>query len=133
MSDSETVQDLREQVEDIEERLTALEERFEAGDAPRKGRDLRTLVKEFEPSTHVERALVIGYHLERNEGHENFTIDEIKRGYRDAKLKEPANMSDVLGSAGEQGLMRRDGEENGLQLWMLTLDGEQRVEEVVGA
>lgn len=132
MSDSETVQDLREQIENIEERLTALEERFEADETPREGHDLQALVKEYEPSTHVERALVIGYHLEQM-GNENFSINEIQHGYRDAKLKEPANMSDVLGRAGEQGMMRRDGEENGLQMWILTLEGEQMVEEGIEA
>lgn len=131
MSESETIQELQEQVEDLEERVAALEARFESGEKPIEGTELRSLIREFDPSTHVERALVIGYHLERNHGYQNFNIEDIQDGYRDAKLKEPSNMSDVLATAGERGLMRRDGEDEGYQMWMLTLDGEQRVEEVV--
>ena len=128
---SQSNEALQKRVEELEERVAELEAKFESGEKLTQDGDLRSLIKEFDPSTHVERALVIGYHLEQHDVQENFTIDDIKSGYRTAKLKEPANMSDVLANAGERGLMRRDGEEEGLQLWMLTLDGEQTVEEVI--
>ena len=128
---SQSNEALQKRVEELEERVAELEAKFESGEKPTQDGDLRSLIKKFGPSTHVERALVIGYHLEQHIVQENFTIDDIKSGYRTAKLKEPANMSDVLANAGERGLMRRDGEEEGLQLWMLTLDGEQTVEEVI--
>jgi hypothetical protein len=128
---SQSNEALQKRVEELEERVAELEAKFESDEEPTQDGDLRSLIKEFDPSTHVERALVIGYHLEQHDVQENFTIDDIKSGYRTAKLKEPANMSDVLANAGERGLMRRDGEEEGLQLWMLTLDGEQTVEEVI--
>lgn len=133
MSESKTTKSLQEEVQNLKERVADLETRLDAGEKSNKGGDLRSLVKAFEPSTHVERALIIGYHLERHQGVENFTIKDIRNGYRDGKLKEPANMSDVLANAGERGLLRRDGEDDGYQMWMLTLDGEQTIEEVIEA
>lgn len=129
MSENIDADALYERVQDLEDRVSTLEARFESGEQPVEDGDLRTLIKDFDPSTHVERALVIGYHLERHQGQETFTIEDIKTGYRTAKLNDPANMSDVLASAGERGLMRRDEERDGFQQWMLTLDGEQTVEE----
>ena len=127
------VAELKERLEMLEERIENIEQLLDGGDSQVEDGDLRSIVDQFDPSTHLERAVVIGYHFECHEGRENFTIQNIADGYRTAKFQEPANMSDVLANAEERGLVRRDGKEENYQLWMLTREGEQMVEEVVDA
>ena len=128
---SDTVEALREQVQALEERVATLEARIESGDRPTRETDLRALVEQFDPSTHVERAVVIGYHLETHQGRENFTIEDIEEGYRTCKMQKPSNTSDVLANAEQRGWAMRDGKEDHYQLWVVTREGEQIVEEVI--
>lgn len=128
MSESE----LREEVEDLKERVSRLEERLESGSASSENvTGLREFVGEFDPSTHTERALAIGYHLDEHQGQEKFTSDDIEDGYRTARESPPANMSDVLANCEERDWMMRDGEEGQTQLRMLTSGGLDYVEEVL--
>lgn len=123
---------LREEVEDLKERVSRLEERLESGEgAPDDVVGLRDFVSDFDPNTHTERALMIGYHLDQHQGQEKFTSDDIKDGYRTAREPLPANMSDVLAKCEDQDWMMRDGEDGQTQLRMVTRDGLSHVEEVM--
>lgn len=116
---------LQERVAQLEDRVSALEKKLESGvevEAP-----LRAFIEEVNPSTHVERAITIGYHLESNQNFENFTIEDVEDGYRDCKMPTPANLSDVLAGAQDQGWAMRDGKDGQYQLWMLTREGEEFV------
>ncbi|RYJ08280.1 hypothetical protein ELS19_17140 [Halogeometricum borinquense] len=121
---------------DIEERLSKLEERVNTledqvnGQAHQMSKgELRSFVEEWDPTTHKERAVVIGYFIEHGRGDGKFTMEDIAEGYRECKIPEPANMSDVLSNAEDSGLLMRSGKEGRLQNWMLTADGEQFVTE----
>lgn len=127
---SEDVEALRERVLQLEERVVTIEERFESGEVPDEPADLRTFVEQVGPSTHVERVATIGYHLENQQDRENFTIEDIEEGYRTCKIQKPANPSDALANAEKRGWLMRDGRDEHYQLWMLTREGEQYVEEV---
>lgn len=128
---SDDNESLQEQIHDLEERVVALEQKFDTGDVPEETSDLRAFVEEYNPSTHIERATAIGYHLEKHQGYENFTIEDIEEGYRACKTQKPSNPSDVLAGAEERGWMMRDGKEEHYQQWVLTREGEQLVEEVI--
>lgn len=121
---------------DIEDRLTELESRVSQleGELNRNEHqvsktDLRSFVEESDPTTHKERAVVIGYFIENSRGQSKFTKEEISEGYQECKIPEPANMSDVLANAEESGLLMRSGKDGRLQNWILTADGEQFVSE----
>lgn len=130
---SDDVEALREQVQLLEERVAAIEDRFESGEEPKESTDLRSFVETVEPSTHVERVVTIGYYLESQKGYDNFTLEDIEEGYRTCKIQPPANPSDALANAGERSWLMRDGKDDRYQLWMLTREGEQYVEEVSDA
>lgn len=127
---SDDTEALQERVEELEERITAIEQRFEAGDMPEETADLRSFVEEVGPSTHVERAVVIGYYLEKHQDYSNFIIEDIEEGYRTCKVQKPANLSDSLANAEKNGWLMRDGKSDRFQLWILTGEGEEYVEEV---
>jgi hypothetical protein len=127
---NDDVEALQERVQQLEERVATIEERFESGDVPDDPADLRTFVEQVDPSTHVERVVTIGYHLEIQQGRENFTLEDIEDGYRTCKIQKPANTSDVLANAEEREWLMRDGKDEHYQLWMLTREGEQHVGEV---
>jgi hypothetical protein len=124
------VEALQERVEQLEDRVATIEERFESGEVPDEPADLRTFVEQVDPSTHVERVVTIGYHLENQQGRENFNIEDIEEGYRTCKIQKPANPSDALANAEKRGWLMRDGKDEHYQLWILTHEGEQHVEEV---
>ena len=126
---NDDVEALQERVQQLEERVVTIEERFESGDVPDDPADLRTFVEQVDPSTHVERVVTIGYHLEIQQGRENFTLEDIEDGYRTCKIQKPANTSDALANAEEREWLMRDGKDEHYQLWMLTREGEQHVEE----
>lgn len=127
---TDDIKALQERVQQLEERMTTIEDRFESGDMPDETVDLRAFVEQVDPSTHVERVVTIGYYLETQEGHSNFTIEDIEEGYRTCKTQKPANPSDALANAEERGWLMRDGKDDHFQLWMLTREGEQYIEEV---
>lgn len=127
---SDNIEALQERVRDLEERVANIEQRFESGEVPEETDDLRSFVEEVGPSTHVERAVTIGYYLEMRQGYRNFTIEDIEEGYRTCKIQKPSNPSDALANAEKKGWVMRDGKNEQYQLWVLTRDGETYVEEV---
>lgn len=127
---NDDVEALQERVEQLEDRVATIEERFESGEVPDEPADLRTFVEQVDPSTHVERVVTIGYYFEIQQGRENFTVEDIEEGYRTCKIQKPANPSDALANAEKRGWLMRDGKDEHYQLWMLTREGEQYVEEV---
>lgn len=124
------VEALEERVQELEERVAAIEGRFESGDVPNETPDLRTFVEQVDPTTHVKRVVTIGHYLETQRGYENFTVEDIEKGYRTCKIPLPANPSDALANAEDRDWLMRDGKNEHYQLWMLTREGEQHVEEV---
>jgi cell division septum initiation protein DivIVA len=127
---SNEIETLQERVQQLEERVKTLEQKFQSGE-PIGASDLRSFVEDVEPTTHVERAIAIGYYLEKSQGFNNFTIEDIEEGYRECKIQKPANPSDVLANAEGRGWMMRDGKEDHYQLWVLTRDGENTIEEMI--
>lgn len=88
---------------------------------------------DFTPSKHAEKALIIGRYYETHGGQRNFSIEDIKDGYRKCKWKPPANPSDTIGkAAGKQGWFMEDGTtEDGKKLWMVTETGLEHLTEQV--
>lgn len=126
------IEELQRQIESLESRVARLETLADDDpDSLAPEADLRSLSESFDPSTHPERALVIGYYLEEVEGQDGFTTPDIRDGFRDCRMNLPANMSDVLGACDERDWFVSYEEEGQTQLRHITPEGIEYVEEVL--
>ena len=123
------VEQLRDELGRVEERVTELENRLDGSDTPEAVEGLREFVETCRPSSHTERSLSIAYFLETYRDREQFTVDDIKEGYRECRVQVADNMSDVLGRMENQGWLLRDGKEGQTQLWRLSAPGQGKIEE----
>lgn len=129
---SDDVETLRDEVAELRDRVSRLEAKIEENpDAFEEATDLRSFVAEFDPDTHVERAVAIAFYIEHYENQESFTTTDIEDGYERARIQGPANMSDVLGECEDRGWMMRTGRQGQAQLRQLTAEGIAHVEEVL--
>lgn len=124
-----TDDDLEQEIEELKDRITRVEGLLEA--EPERADDVQNLavfIDDKSPSSHKERATVVGYYLEEIEGQDTFTTTDIEDGYRTARISLPANMSDVLGDAEDEDWVMRVGTSGQAQLRQLTQDGLTHVE-----
>jgi hypothetical protein len=75
----------------------------------------------------MDRALLLGYYLERTESASNFTSTELAQTGRDAKLPF-TNPSDLVAKLTARGLMMSAGDKEGQRAYALTASGETYVE-----
>jgi len=120
---------LRDEIDSLRERVSKLEGALQGESTQaRTPHSLRSLHDEFEPSSHFERALVIGYYLEHGEGRDGFTTEDLREGYITCKTPLPANLSDTIAKAGKKDWAMPIGEEDGRRVWQLTSEGEQIIQ-----
>ncbi|WP_135665199.1 hypothetical protein [Halorhabdus rudnickae] len=123
------VEALETRVEELESRVNELEQLIHDGQGTDEVTGLREFVNQINPSTHVERALAIGYYLEQYQGQENFTRADLEEEYRTCRVQKPANMSDVLANLREKEWAMPDGEKGQSKPHRLTADGLTQIEE----
>ena len=124
--------ELRQKLQEYGERIEKLEEAVfkDTGTLEPRSKKKLSLVEflnDHNVSTHKEKILVIGYYLENYKDQDNFTSEEIKSHYKKAKLKPPANPSDIIFKTAGEGYLMEDGESNGVKKWILTRTGEYKV------
>jgi hypothetical protein len=123
---------LRDEIDSLRERVSKLESALQGGENRARGvHSLRSLYDEFGPSSHFERALVIGYYLEHGGGKDGFTTEDLREGYITCKTPLPANLSDTIAKVGKKDWAMPIGEEDGRRVWQLTSEGEQIVQEQI--
>lgn len=120
--------DLKARVEALEERVADLEERAESGGLD-EIKNIRSFVESTSPNSHTERALAIGYFLEQYDGFDYIVTGDIKRGYEECRVPEPANMSDTLATLEEQELLLQTDHDGRGNAWRLSAAGEQQVKD----
>lgn len=130
MSPNEEIMKIKEILEEHEKRLSKLEILIQTKPETTKK---KTSIKEFllskKPSSDVERALAIGYYLEKYEDFSSFNVKDLEDGFRDAKEKIPSNMSDKVQKNIAKGhLMETKKKKDNLKSWVLTNSGERFVE-----
>lgn len=127
--------------DEIQTKLTELERRvhaLEAGqDAPgftvngaaKKQLSLREFLNQKQPTTANDRGLAIAYYNETIKGYEYFSAEDIKAGFRDARIPAPKNPNDVINKNIAKGYMM-DAEQSkaGKKAWILTGTGLEAVE-----
>jgi predicted lipoprotein with Yx(FWY)xxD motif len=126
-------EDLEERVEELERRVRKLEQQDTEGNLQERGGKpvaLAEFKQNFEPNTYTDKVTVVSRYLEKHEGMEGFTVEDLKDGFRKCKWKRPANMSDVVSKAAGKGLFMEIGEQDGKKKWMLTENGEEHAEDL---
>ncbi|MDA4123272.1 MAG: hypothetical protein OK456_08855 [Thaumarchaeota archaeon] len=153
MSDSTHLAKLEAILKEHEERIKSLEQRLEprkpaepkvavqqpaptptpaptpvAPPAP-KVLTVRHFILEKGPTDDVQRALVIGYFLEKHGAYESFNAKDIEKGFVEGREKVPGNTSDkLLKNVWKGNMMQVKEDKDGLKAYVLTNAGTKFVE-----
>lgn len=130
---SDTIEDdridaLEETVTELEDRVASLESRADAGELG-DGPGMRDFIDETCPENHVHRAVAIGAYLDLYTGVDGFTTNDIADGYREIRIPEPGNLSDVLRRAEKQDYIMPLESEGQAKRWQLAVGGEALITE----
>jgi hypothetical protein len=120
--------DLEARVAKLENRVEELESQLDGEIMPAHS-DIEGILDKVDPSTHVERATAIGFHIVHNRGQGPFTSSEIKDAYRECRIQLPQNMSDVLANAHQRGWLIEAGKKGQVKLWNVSRDADEAVTE----
>lgn len=126
---------LEDRVHTLEERVSALEKRngkvFENNEKQSKKISIKEFMIQYEAKNDVENTLVIASYLEQNKGLSNFNADDIKKGFKEARIPQPANTNDKINLNIKKGLiMDSDEYKDGKKAWMLTASSEKKLNEL---
>ena len=130
MSLNEEIMKIKEILGEHGKRLSKLESLIQTKPETTKK---KTSIKEFllskKPSSDVEKALAIGYYLEKYENFSSFTAKDLEEGFRDAKEPIPPNIWDKIQLNVKKGhMMEKKEKKANLKSWNLTNSGEKHVE-----
>ena len=103
-----------------------------AGKTQAKAASIVQLFKKAKPQADVDRVLLAGYYLEKGRDLDSFTAAEVRDAVRDAKTRPPRNPNDAINSNIRKGLMMTAGDKEGRLAFVLTTDGEEHVDELIG-
>ena len=81
---------------------------------------------------HSDKVLFIAYYLEEYERFESFTMKDVDKKYKMARLVPPTNLSDSIRKLKERGLLIATGKKEKLKSWRLSADGIIFVESRLG-
>lgn len=127
---------LQKQIDDLKKRITLIESIILQGNKSVKSKRHRQKdlsIKEFliekNPSNDVEKTLTIAYFIEKYMDYPSFNIDDLQRGYKQAKEKKPANINDKVNMNIKKGhLAEANDKKDSKKAWYVTNSGEQLVE-----
>lgn len=126
---------LKANIDSLEERVAALEAALTARSADAstdrgdKQQSLREFINEKQPKSANDHGLVIAYFTEIVKQKGWFNVDDLKSGFREAKVPAPKNLSDVIGKNAKKGYFMLDEKQSGIkQAWVLTSTGEKAVD-----
>lgn len=87
----------------------------------------REYVLKYSPSDDNQRALILGAYIEQK-GQESFTVEDLRKVFREARLKLPANMNDKVNKNIAKGYLMDGDIIDGKKSWMLTMTGQMFIE-----
>lgn len=127
---SEGNNDIAKRLDKLENRVLAIETKMMAPDldiqTTGKNKSLREFLNEQSLKSANDRALAIAYFLETNKGYESFNADDIKDGFRQARIPSPKNPNDIINKNIAKGLMMdSESSKDGKKAWVLTASGEK--------
>lgn len=131
------LKDIRTFLENIEQRLSRIEESLKTSDpnvpksqsliVPAKSSSAREFILKHSPSDDNQRTLVLGAYIEEG-GQQSFTAEDLKRVFREARLKLPANINDKVNKNIAKGYLMDGDVVDGKKSWMLTMTGQMFIE-----
>jgi len=98
---------------------------------PTKPHSPAEFIKKIAPKGQPDRALILGYYIEKYQNKENFSTNDLTELNRQAKQVSFTNISDTVAKQVQQGLMMGSGQDEGKRLFTLTTTGEETVENLI--
>ncbi|MHA1875044.1 MAG: hypothetical protein ACTSUC_01205 [Promethearchaeota archaeon] len=80
-----------------------------------------------EPRKHVDKVIIFAYWLTKVMKRDSYNINDIMRCYDEARIKKPANISDIMNKVNPEYLLIAPDKEN-MKAWRISLPGEKYVE-----
>jgi hypothetical protein len=128
--------DVLAKLAELERRIVTLEGGKSSSDPVKattaKQKSIREFLNEKKPATANDRALCIAYYLETFKGYECFNAEDIKAGFREARIPLPKNPNDVINKNIAKGYMMDAENKGGKKAWVLTGTGMELVEKGFG-
>jgi hypothetical protein len=125
----EELAELKRIIQLHEKRISALENKGEKPIQSSEGISLKEFILSKNPSSEANKALIIGYYLDRHRKISPFTIKDLEQVFREAREPLPSNINDVVNRNIVKGLMMEaEGKKDGHKAWTLTSTGERFVE-----
>ena len=133
MDVDDSINKIWNKLEEHENRIKKLEESHrERPTTVEKKQSINEFLLLAKPDGDIEKTLVIGYYLEKNEWLPFFNIKDLKRFFKSTKSAIPENINDKVNKNIAKGLMVEMTEKKeDLQTWSLTTTGEKLVEMMV--
>jgi hypothetical protein len=127
---SEEVGKIEKKLEEHEERISRLERLFQTKpEVIKKKTSIKEFILQKRPKGDVQKALVIGYYLEKYQDFSGFNAKDVEQGFRDAREKIPANVGDKIRKNIAKGhMMKAEEEKDEMKVYFLTSSGGRFVE-----
>lgn len=120
------------EIQSLNDRVSRLESKLDSDlEIETDVQDLTQFLEDIDPDTHNERAVAIGFYLEQIEGKDSFSRSDIMKGYQNARVPLPANMSDVLANCEKKNWMMQVGSDGQAKLRQLGQEGIELVKDEV--
>jgi len=132
-----TIVEVEAKLAELEHRIIALEMptfRLQTKVDGARKLSLREFLNEKKPTTANDRTLCIAYYGETVNGAETFNTDDIKAGFREARIPLPRNPNDVINkNISKAYIMVADQAKEGKRAWVLTATGIEAIEKGFGS
>ena len=128
MTSKNEINEIKKELGKHEKRLNILEKFIEKPIDIKEKMSIKGFIIEKAPKNDVDRALAIGYYLEKYESYSSFNANDLVKGYQDARCKVPVNPWDKIQiNLKKNYIMDADEEKDGQKSYVLTIEGEKYV------
>ena len=127
---SEEIDEINKTLQEHEKRIIKLEKLLLAKpEAPKKRLSIKEFILQKHPTNDLEKALAIGYYLEKYENLASFNAKDVEKGFRASREVVPTNVADkIQKNIAKSYMMEEEEERDGLKAYALTNSGERIVE-----
>lgn len=137
MSSLDELREIRALINKLDERVRRLEGLSQGPPQSQPESNVKSLpIREFilqkDVITDSDKTVVIGYFLEKFEKADQFNIDDLEKGFREAKERVPRNLKETVDKNIRRGYIMQFDEKDGRISWTLSKSGEAFVEKQLG-
>lgn len=132
---NDTTNSLEQRIANLEDRVGQLEKSNNSqrnpddhSDHSIKSMSIKEYIIKKQPRDDVQRTLVIAAYLESFKDMANFTAEDLKQHFKEARLKPPINVNDKINQNIKKGWLMDTGKsDQGKKTWNLTMSGEDKI------